>query len=561
MAELVRAVFAHTRIDLRQYRPEALAQAVSAFADADRNRSGEGLLASLRGPTGHAGAWGLASTLESRAWADILAMPPPPPQLDLVHQQLARPARADGSAYWPRVWLPACPDMAIAERVKAWLAPRQPVSPVGLATHERACSVTWLATGAPMVKADEAGADRFGQRPDPCLQWRRHRALHEPAPGVFDLVVGHAWLRSVQPHVRRRLLQQLLTCLTREGLLWVDLDSMSDAFAVGWHSTGVIGLLQRPPAALATLPGTSSWGATRGPAKSLAPTTLSRPGSQRPAPVQPPIAVPVAAPTDTAALAAELPRALAAGELVLHYQPQFDVASGRLTGAEALVRWQHPQRGLILPDAFIGHAETLGLIDPLGDWVLACACRQLAHWRHRGLPPLRLAVNVSGLQLKQPHFFTRLNDLLSETGLPADRLELELTESALLPTSGAQLSALAQCRQAGIGLCLDDFGTGHSTMGALHQLPVDRLKIDRSFIRGLPGDITGQAIVRAAIGLSRDLHLDVVAEGVETTAQLDFLRRNACRAFQGHLGAPALAPIDFEPWLTGSAALPRSATG
>jgi EAL domain-containing protein (putative c-di-GMP-specific phosphodiesterase class I) len=139
-----------------------------------------------------------------------------------------------------------------------------------------------------------------------------------------------------------------------------------------------------------------------------------------------------------------------------------------------------------------------------------------------------------------------LRALLHDSGIAADALELELTESTLLPTSGAQLAALAQCRLAGIRLCLDDFGTGHATLGALHQLPVDRLKIDRSFIQGLPADLTGQAIVRAAIALSRELQLDVVAEGVETSGQLDFLRRNACQAYQGHLGAPALPAREFE---------------
>lgn len=242
---------------------------------------------------------------------------------------------------------------------------------------------------------------------------------------------------------------------------------------------------------------------------------------------------------DRARVVAELPQALARGDLLLHYQPQFAVADGRLVGLEALVRWHHPQQGLVMPDAFVGHAEAAGLIDELGDWVLHEACRQASRWQRLGLPRVPMAVNVSGRQLQQADFPRRVRAALAAADLAPELLELELTESSLLLQPDAALRLLGECRRLGVRVALDDFGTGQSGLALLRRVGVDRLKIDRSFFAGLPGEAAGEAIVRLVVELAHALGLEAVAEGIETEAQLALLRRLGCHAYQGHLRAAA----------------------
>jgi len=255
-----------------------------------------------------------------------------------------------------------------------------------------------------------------------------------------------------------------------------------------------------------------------------------------------------------ALVVAELPGAVARGDLLLHYQPQFAVADGRLVGVEALVRWRHPLRGLVMPDAFIGHAEEAGLIDELGDWVLREACQQARSWQLMGLPAVPMAVNVSGRQLQQPDFPARVRAALAAAGLAPGELELELTESSLLQQPEAAAHLLAECRRLGVRVSLDDFGTGYSSLALLHRFGVDRLKIDRSFFADVPGDRAGEAIIRLVIALARELGIGTVAEGVEAPAQLDWLRQIGCEAYQGHLSAQAEEPAQTTRHLRAGAA-------
>lgn len=242
---------------------------------------------------------------------------------------------------------------------------------------------------------------------------------------------------------------------------------------------------------------------------------------------------------------ARLKRALAEERLELHWQPQIDVASGRVVGAEALLRWRDPDEGLILPGRFIGVAEASGLIDEIGAWVLRAACRQARRWADAGWPPITLAVNVSARQLHGGDFAARVMAELEASGVPAAQLELEITESALMAGEAAA-QALARLDAAGVRLSIDDFGTGFSSLAQIKRFPVHRLKIDRSFVTGLPDDGDDVEIASSVIAMGHALGLQVLAEGVETEAQLAFLRERGCDSFQGFLVAPALAVADFE---------------
>jgi diguanylate cyclase (GGDEF)-like protein/PAS domain S-box-containing protein len=237
--------------------------------------------------------------------------------------------------------------------------------------------------------------------------------------------------------------------------------------------------------------------------------------------------------------------ALAEGRFELHYQPQIAVADGALLGAEALIRWNDPQRGWVPPGEFIPVAEASGLIVPIGDWVLASAVQQAAEWHAAGRPT-RVSVNVSALQFQQPGFVDRVAALLDEAGLDAQWLELELTESILIHGAEDALRRTQALARLGVGLAIDDFGTGYSSLGYLKRLPIARLKIDRSFVAGLPDDASDAGIVRAVVQMSAALGLGVLAEGVETEAQRAFLADCGCAAFQGFLVAPALVPPAFE---------------
>ena len=237
-----------------------------------------------------------------------------------------------------------------------------------------------------------------------------------------------------------------------------------------------------------------------------------------------------------------LRHALDRDELFLDYQPQFDLASGRMAGVEALLRWNHPEMGLIAPGSFIPVAEGSGLIVPIGAWVLRTACMQLRAWDEAGLPPLRMAVNVSARQFHDDGFKAEVKQALRTSGIAPGRLELELTESLLVRNAAGAIDAMRGLKALGIRLSIDDFGTGYSGLSYLLDLPVDTLKIDQSFVKSL-GVNRGYAAIVTAIGeLAGGLDLRVIAEGVETAAQLDFLRGIRCHEGQGYFLARPIPP-------------------
>jgi predicted signal transduction protein with EAL and GGDEF domain len=236
------------------------------------------------------------------------------------------------------------------------------------------------------------------------------------------------------------------------------------------------------------------------------------------------------------AMGEELRRAVERNEFELYYQPQVDMASGAIVGLEALLRWNHPRRGRLKPDVFIPIAETNGSIVAIGDWVIGEACRQIACWRDALIAPPLLAVNLSGAQFKLAvHLDQIVSDNLARYHVPPDCLELELTESVLLETTRRHREALERLRRAGVRLAIDDFGTGYSSLDYLRAFHVSRLKIDRRFIDDVTSNADNSAITKAAIGLAHALGIEVVAEGVETKAQRDFLLKAGCKLAQGHL--------------------------
>lgn len=267
--------------------------------------------------------------------------------------------------------------------------------------------------------------------------------------------------------------------------------------------------------------------------------------------------------TDASPLTArqiELRKALARGQMVLHYQPQVDATQG-VVGAEALVRWRHPTRGLVMPDAFIPLAERTGLILPLGDWVLAEACRQLARWSHDpALAPLVLSVNVSAAQLHQSDFVPRVMATLQAAAVAPERLRLELTESVLVQDLQTIAGKLAELKAHGVTLSLDDFGTGFSSLSYLKRLPLHELKIDKSFVQDLLENGSDATIVESMLTLGRSLGLRVIAEGVETEAQWRYLCDRGCHLFQGYLFSPPLTPDAFEA-LVHRAGIPQGGAG
>ena len=223
-----------------------------------------------------------------------------------------------------------------------------------------------------------------------------------------------------------------------------------------------------------------------------------------------------------------LRNALPAGEFRVLYQPVVDLESGRITDCEALIRWVHPELGEIEPDAFIPLAEEIGLIIPIGEWVLRRACADAAAWGD-----VRVAVNLSPLQLLNPNLLPSVVNALASAGLPTERLEVEITESVLMQNTATTLAALHRLHGLGIRISMDDFGTGYSSLSNLRSFPFDKIKIDRSFIKGLPDDADSVAIVRAVAGLARSLNMATTAEGVETAAQMDMVRRLGCTQMQG----------------------------
>jgi len=258
-----------------------------------------------------------------------------------------------------------------------------------------------------------------------------------------------------------------------------------------------------------------------------------------------------AAASERADMEADLRRALQEEQFLLYYQPVVDQA-GTVTGVEALLRWLHPVRGMVSPAVFIPVAEQTGLILPLGQWVLEAACAQLVAWNDDAqTQKLSIAVNVSARQFRHPDFSTHILDLLRTSGANPYRLKLELTESLLLTDFEEAVIKMGELRSIGVSFSLDDFGTGYSSLAYLKRLPLDQLKIDQSFVRDVLTDPNDAAIARTILNLAKSLDLGVVAEGVETAGQRDFLLREGCRAFQGYFfGRPV--PVE-QLHLTGPA--------
>ena len=246
----------------------------------------------------------------------------------------------------------------------------------------------------------------------------------------------------------------------------------------------------------------------------------------------------------------QIRKAIESSQFELHYQPKVDAESWSLVGAEALLRWNHPERGPIAPDDFIPVAEETGLIVPIGQWVLREACKQVRAWSTLPTGAIPVSVNISSHQFNSDGLIEDVFDAVSSAGIDALLLELEITESVLLQDADSTLAALQKLKQAGVSLSVDDFGTGYSSLSYLKRFPIDTLKIDRSFVKDLHCDADDAAICAAILAMARQLGLNVVAEGVETEQQLDFLRRHGCNQIQGFLCSPALSPDDFAAMLT-----------
>ena len=246
----------------------------------------------------------------------------------------------------------------------------------------------------------------------------------------------------------------------------------------------------------------------------------------------------------------KLKKALEREEFALYYQPIVDVASGKIMGMEALLRWYSSDLGMVYPDHFISLAEKTGLIIPIGEWVLYKACSRYKAWQEAGYPSLRLAVNMSAVQLQDAGFVPMVEKVLKETGINPNNLELEITESAVFDNLDYAKSAIKKMRAMGVGVSIDDFGVGYSSLEYLNRLPVSSIKIDKSFIKSLAINSSSKVIVSAIIAMAYKLSLEVIAEGVESYEQLDFLRKEGCHFFQGFLCSPPLPAARFEKFFT-----------
>jgi EAL domain-containing protein (putative c-di-GMP-specific phosphodiesterase class I) len=247
-----------------------------------------------------------------------------------------------------------------------------------------------------------------------------------------------------------------------------------------------------------------------------------------------------------------LRQAMERDEFVLHYQPQIDLRTMTIVGMEALLRWNHPSRGILLPEHFIRVAEERGYIVTIGEWVLREACMQAARFCARGFPEFRVAVNLSARQLRDHSLVDSVAAALRASGLAPHCLELEITESVAIENVELTLSVLAELRALGVRIAIDDFGTGHSSLGYLKRFPIDTLKIDKHFVEDLPDGFEDAAIVQAVVQLARGLDLRVIAEGVETQQQLDFLQMHACPEVQGYHFSYPVPAVDFEKMLGGA---------
>ncbi len=232
-------------------------------------------------------------------------------------------------------------------------------------------------------------------------------------------------------------------------------------------------------------------------------------------------------------------------QFVLHYQSKINLATGAIVGVEALVRWCHPERGLILPGQFLAIAEESGLIVPIGRWVMTECCNRARAWRDAGLPPIRMAINISAVELRTKGFVSGVRAMLTQAKLEPSDLELELTETFLLQNADSTAAVLEALKDVGVRLALDDFGTGYASLSHLRRFPIDTLKIDRSFVRDIAMDSDDASIVRAVIGMGKSLDMQVVAEGVETSEQFDFLRQQGCPEGQGYYFSEPIVAAEF----------------
>jgi len=244
-----------------------------------------------------------------------------------------------------------------------------------------------------------------------------------------------------------------------------------------------------------------------------------------------------------------LRRALDRDEFVLHYQPQLSLSDGRVVGAEALIRWQHPDKGLIPPGHFIPVAEEAGLIEAIGEWVLKSACSENQRWQDAGMPPIRVGVNVSGRQITHTPLDEVVREALALSGLDAQYLELEITESVFVDQAEDSVRALDALKKLGVSLAIDDFGAGYSSLSYLKRFPIDRLKIDQTFIQEISSNSHDEAIAHAVVSLGHSLQLTVIAEGVETAEQLETLRVQGCDEIQGFLFSRPLSAENFAAFL------------
>jgi diguanylate cyclase (GGDEF)-like protein len=254
---------------------------------------------------------------------------------------------------------------------------------------------------------------------------------------------------------------------------------------------------------------------------------------------------------DKVRLESDLHTALALRQFELYYQPKVDTMSGTFYSAEALIRWRHPERGLVSPAAFIPLAEECGLIGPIGEWVLREACRQGRAWQQAGLSPVRIAVNVAASQFRAGDLVETIHQALADAELEARFLEVELTESAVMSDPEESIKILEQLSEMGVLVSVDDFGTGYSSMSYLRRFPIDQLKIDRSFLSEITARSDDASIVGAIVSLAHNLRLKVVAEGVETVAQLDLLKRLGCDQYQGYQFSPPVPAAEFESLMRG----------
>jgi EAL domain-containing protein (putative c-di-GMP-specific phosphodiesterase class I) len=254
-----------------------------------------------------------------------------------------------------------------------------------------------------------------------------------------------------------------------------------------------------------------------------------------------------------------LRQALQNDELVLHYQPIVDLRNGRVRGAEALLRWRHPERGLLPPAEFITLAEISGLISPIGRWVLQTACAQAREWQALGNPRFTMSVNLSPRQFLQTDLVSQVASALSSNDLDPGSLDLEITESDAMENAEVTVNTLWELRRLGVGISMDDFGTGYSSLNYLKKFPIDRVKLDQSFVRDVATNPEDGAIVRAVIEMAHTLRLVVAGEGVENEDQLTFLRQHRCDEMQGFLFSPPVEAAEFQKLLTRRQPLPAIA--